>query len=217
MKLYVYDHCPYCVRARMPFGFKSISFDLVAMLNDDIDTPTRMVGKKVAPILEKDDGSFMPESMDICRYVDGLDGNPIFAASANREDLAEWIKSQSILSRRLLMPRWPRAPLGEFATAGGVAYFTRAKEGMIGPFHESLAESDALKAELEAKLVELEGLIRAPEAVNGALSEDDIDLFGRIRAFPLIKDLQIPPGVWSYMDYMSAKSGVPLQFEMATI
>jgi glutaredoxin 2 len=217
MKLYVYDHCPYCVRARMPFGFKNIPFELVVMLNDDIDTPTRMVGKKVAPILEKDDGSFMPESMDICRYVDGLDGNPIFAESANREDLAAWIKSLSPLSRRLLMPRWPRAPLGEFSTAGGVAYFTKAKEGMIGPFHQSLAESDALKSELEARLVELDGLIRSPEGVNGELSEDDIDLFGRIRAYPLIKDLKISPGVLAYMEYMSDKSGVPLQFEMATI
>jgi glutaredoxin 2 len=217
MKLYVYDHCPYCVRARMPFGFKNIPFELVVMLNDDIDTPTRMVGTKVAPILEKDDGSFMPESMDICRYIDGLDGSPIFAESANRTDLAEWIQSVRFLSRDLLMPRWPRAPLGEFATAGGVAYFTCAKEGMIGPFHEPMAKTPELKLEMEAVLRQLEPLIQSPGAVNGELSEDDIDLFGRIRAFPLIKDLQIPDGVLAYMQTMSTASDVPLQFDMATI
>ncbi len=46
MELYVYDHCPYCVRAMMIFGLKNIPFKKHVLLNDDEETPIRLVGKK---------------------------------------------------------------------------------------------------------------------------------------------------------------------------
>lgn len=49
--LYQYDHCPFCVRVRLALGFKNIKHNLVFMANDDVHTPTAMVGKKVAPIM----------------------------------------------------------------------------------------------------------------------------------------------------------------------
>lgn len=72
MKLYVYEHCPFCIRARMIFGLKQIDFDLGIIMEGDIDTPTKMIGKKMVPILQKDDGSYMGESLDIVSYVDQL-------------------------------------------------------------------------------------------------------------------------------------------------
>lgn len=53
MKLYIYDHCPYCLKARMIFGLKNIPVELHVLLNDDAETPTRMVGQKQVPILQK--------------------------------------------------------------------------------------------------------------------------------------------------------------------
>ena len=35
MKLYVYDHCPFCVRGRMIFGLKNLPVELVVLANDD--------------------------------------------------------------------------------------------------------------------------------------------------------------------------------------
>ena len=46
MKLYIYDHCPFCVKARMIFGLKNIPVELNVLLNDDEATPTRMIGQK---------------------------------------------------------------------------------------------------------------------------------------------------------------------------
>ena len=77
MKLYTYDHCPYCVRARMIFGFKNIEFEHVILGNADEKTPIDMVGAKMLPILEKEDGSFMAESMDIIDYIDENYGEAI--------------------------------------------------------------------------------------------------------------------------------------------
>lgn len=45
--LYVYDHCPFCVRARIIFGLKKIPVQVVWLDNDDVETPTELVGKKV--------------------------------------------------------------------------------------------------------------------------------------------------------------------------
>ncbi|MEQ5205309.1 glutaredoxin domain-containing protein, partial [Providencia rettgeri] len=43
MKLYIYDHCPFCVRARMIFGLKKVAVEEVILLDNDIETPTRMI------------------------------------------------------------------------------------------------------------------------------------------------------------------------------
>jgi hypothetical protein len=48
--LYVYDHCPFCVRVRVALGIKNVKHNLHFMANDDIPTPTKLVGKKIAPI-----------------------------------------------------------------------------------------------------------------------------------------------------------------------
>lgn len=83
MKLHIYEHCPFCVRARMIFGIKKIPFELRAMPEAEAETPTSMVGKKIAPILEKDDGTFMAESMDIVHYVDGQYGGRFLKGTGN--------------------------------------------------------------------------------------------------------------------------------------
>ncbi len=53
MKLYVYDHCPFCVRARMIFGLKNLPVELVVLANDDEATPIGLVGKKLYQFLSK--------------------------------------------------------------------------------------------------------------------------------------------------------------------
>ena len=73
--LYIYEHCPFCTKARMIFGLKNIPYEQRILLNDDVDGPVRMVGRKVVPILEED-GTFMPESMDIVTHIDGI-GTPV--------------------------------------------------------------------------------------------------------------------------------------------
>ena len=90
MKLYIYDHCPYCLKARMIFGLKNIPVELHVLLNDDAETPTRMVGQKQVPILQKDDSRYMPESMDIVHYVDKLDGKPLLTGKRSPA-IEEWL------------------------------------------------------------------------------------------------------------------------------
>ena len=119
MKLYVYDHCPFCVKARTIFGFMNIAFDLVILLNDDEATPTRMIGKKMAPILEHD-GRYLAESMDIVAYIDGLSGDRILSGPLNPA-LARWNSDASGPLFSLALPRWAAADLEEFSTTSARA------------------------------------------------------------------------------------------------
>lgn len=48
--VYVYDHCPFCVRVRLALGVKNVKHNVQFLANDDITTPTKLVGKKIAPI-----------------------------------------------------------------------------------------------------------------------------------------------------------------------
>lgn len=48
--VYVYDHCPFCVRVRLALGIKNVKHNIHFLQNDDVSTPTKLIGKKIAPI-----------------------------------------------------------------------------------------------------------------------------------------------------------------------
>lgn len=217
MQLYIYDHCPFCTKARMIFGIKQVPVALKYVLNDDVDTPTALVGKKQVPILVKEDGTAMGESMDIVRYIDahyGAAGTAL--AGPTHPTIAEWIAQAMPLVVRLTMPRWIKLPLREFATEGARRYFRHNKEEWIGEsFDSALAHSEVLVAELHPHLAALAPLIASPDAVNGRLSEDDFTLFATLRQLTAVKGLSFPPAVEAYVRHMALRTEVPLYTSVA--
>jgi glutaredoxin 2 len=213
MKLFVYDHCPFCVKARTIFGFKNIAFDLVILLNDDEATPTRMIGKKMAPILEEG-GRYLAESMDIVAHVDGLSGDRILSGPLNPA-VAQWNSAVSGPLFSLALPRWAAADLQEFSTTSARAYFTRNKERMIGSFEDHMAASPDYIAALNRHLLALEPLIQSCDAVNGNLSEDDVHLFATLRSMSIIRGIEYPPAVEAYRVRMAERSGIDLHDSIA--
>lgn len=55
MKLYIYNHCPLCVKAHLIFGLNNIHIELNVSQNDNEATSTQMIGQKMVLILQKDD------------------------------------------------------------------------------------------------------------------------------------------------------------------
>ncbi|EFE94970.1 glutaredoxin 2 [Serratia odorifera] len=213
MKLFIYDHCPFCVKARMIFGLKNLPVRLITLLNDDELTPTNMIGKKMAPILQKDDGSYLPESMDIVHYVDQFDGQPLLSGKTNPA-IGEWLQQVADYSAELLLPRFAQADFEEFATDSAREYFTHKKQAAIGDFSAHLANSADLIRRLERDLQTLSPLIVAPDAVNGQLSEDDIHLFPLLRSLSIVAGVSLPDNVEAYRNRMAARSDVPLLLDM---
>lgn len=193
----------------MIFGIKKIPFELVTLLNDDEETPIKMIGQKMAPILEKDDGSYMPESMDIVHYIDDNFGEPALIGDTNSE-IADWIKNVYSYLNKLLIPRYAQADFCEFKTQSARQYFIRKKEGAIGSFAQALQQTPELIQQLEQDLAKLDELIQSPQACNGTLSVDDIHLFPILRGVTIIKGLSFPPKVEAYSKTMSKICGINL-------
>src|SRR6202040_2694245 len=69
VKLYMFEHCSLCFRVRMIAALKRLHLQETVVLDDDTETMVALVGKRVIPILVKDDGRPMLESMDMVTYV----------------------------------------------------------------------------------------------------------------------------------------------------
>lgn len=213
MKLFVYDHCPFCVKARMIFGLKQTAVELVILMNDDEATPIRMIGKKMAPILQDAD-QYLAESMDIVAHIDGRSGAKILSGP-NNPALAQWNKDVTSPLYSLAIPRWAVSDFEEFSTPAARDYFTRNKERMLGSFEGHLAASPDYIASLNQQLLALEPLIQSPDAVNGELSEDDIHLFATLRSMSIVRGIVYPPAVEAYRVRMAERSGIDLHDPIA--
>jgi len=228
-KLYVYDHCPFCVRVRLALGLVGLKHQLVFMGNDDIMTPTKLVGKKIAPIWEDDDGP-MGESLDI---IDKIDVNRMLKPASGRTDLKKWQKSVQTIMRKLQRPRYVKVPLPEFMQRDGRDAFVRNHqmppyekaewkggalriEAKYEKYEEAFKESAELVPQLSMALFQLEPMIFCREyCTEGGLSLDDIDLWARLRSITLIKGLFIPPKIRAYLDHFESLGDVPLYDTMA--
>ncbi len=213
MKLYIYDHCPFCVRARMIFGLRGVAVQQIFLQNDDEATPIRMIGAKQLPILEKDDGTFMGESLDIVRHIDETAGKGRLN-EAVRPEIQAWLDKVGQYANKLIQPRDVLAGFPEFATPSAVAYFTERKQKLIGDFAENLEATGRYLAQLDADLAELETLIAAPVSAE-AVGMEDILLFPLLRNLTIVRGLVLPPKTAAYVEAVSAMSGVPLLTDKA--
>ena len=237
--LYVYDHCPFCVRVRAALGLKNIKHNLHFLANDDVKTPTALVGKKISPILEWKEASVcMPESMDIVQLVDGdvrLGPTGVIKPKTGRDDLKAWQSSVQDLLRGLQRPRYVATGLiPEFQQLDGRHAFIKNHqlvgytkdewkkgdmplEDKLKLYAEAMAKDPASDIEeVNRKLVELDDMIYSVNHCSpGGVSLDDIDLFARLRSITIIRDVDWPTKLRTYMDNMSELADIPLYDAMA--
>lgn len=104
--LYHYLHCPFCIRVRLALGYLQIPYDSVLLSYADEQTPIKLTGKKMAPILQKYDGSFINESIDIIDYLDSEKTFKLTSLKTNKnfQDALLWIDDVSKSLFNLLMP-----------------------------------------------------------------------------------------------------------------
>ena len=216
MKLYVYDHCPFCTRARMAAALRGVATELVYLPNDDEDTPIRLIGAKQLPILQKEDGSHMGESLDIVRYFYRQDSSAL--DEAVRPEIQAWVDAFGDWGNRLIMPRDVQLGLPEFAAESSVAYFKAKKEAWLeASFEQLLQETPRYLAQAQEALRALDGLI-APNAgyANGThLSMEDILVFPLLRNLSMVKGAAYPDNVAHYVRAMSQAAKIRLFFDRA--
>ncbi|WP_298046542.1 glutaredoxin 2 [uncultured Cardiobacterium sp.] len=214
MKLYIYDHCPFCVRARMIFGLRGLPVELEVFANDDEAGPTALIGEKVVPILVKPDGTAMDESLDIVRFVDEYAGKERLDDTI-RPEIQAWLEKVGKYANKLIMPRSVQIGLPEFASASSRAYYIEKKTAIIGDFAENIARTSEYLAQLHADLPELAALIHSEAHIGERLGYEDIITFPLLRNLTMVKGLQYPEQIRFYVERMAKQSGVPLYYDKA--
>lgn len=205
MKLYMFEHCSLCFRVRMTAALKRRHLQEAVVLDDDTETMFSLVGKRVIPILVKDDGTAMLESMDMVRYVDGL-GEAVLTG-AERPEIAAWTDRVVSKTAPLTMPRYPLLALPEFATVAALDHYNLRKRKTFGDFVELRANTQRYIAELLPDLEELDRLIEGPLAVDGTLSLDDVRVLPLLRSLAVVKGLRLPRKVRDYFESMMSCIG----------
>jgi glutaredoxin 2 len=200
MKLYMFEHCSLCFRVRMIAKLKQMPLQETVVLDDDTGTMVGLVGKRQIPILVKDDGKPMLESMDMVNYIEGL-GPPVLVGP-ERPEIAAWADGVVAKMAPLTMPRYPLLGLPEFATPTALAHYTARKYKTYGDFTELRSHTHEQIQELSPKLDELDGQIESPQAVNGTLSMDDIRVLPLLRSVAVVKGLSFPQRVRDYFESM---------------
>ncbi|WP_369311230.1 glutaredoxin 2 [Providencia rettgeri] len=211
MKLYIYDHCPFCVRARMILGLKNIAVEQIVLLDNDHETPIRMIGKKMLPILEKDDGSYLPESLDIVHYIDQLSEEK-YASGVLSSEIETWSKAVSSTVYKLVTPRFVETDFPEISTnAAREAYIERTTKN-YGDLAELRKETHTLLIELAPQMSLLDMWL---EKRRDVIDINDFYIFPTLRSLSIVADLAFSTNIRNYMEKMSQLTKVGLLFDQA--
>jgi glutaredoxin 2 len=205
VRLYLFEHCSLCFRVRMIAALKRLHLQETVVLDDDSETMIGLVGRRVIPILVKNDGSPMLESMDMVAYVDSIGERILTGPERNNIGAS----AERVLGKLppLTQPRYPLLGLPEFASVAALDHYHVRKRKTLGDFVELRANTRQYISELMPDLEELDGLIQSPLAINGKLSLDDVRVLPLLRSAAVVKGLRFPSKVRDYFETMMSHIG----------
>ncbi|GAB1438910.1 glutaredoxin 2 [Providencia sp.] len=195
----------------MIFGLKKLAVEQIVLLDDDSETPTRMIGRKMLPILQKDDGSYLPESLDIVHYVDQL-SEPKYASGQISPEIDHWFKAVSSVVYKLVTPRFTETDFPEISTEEArKAYIARASKS-YGSLEELKKETHTLLIELEPQMSLLDEWL---EARAEMFCLDDFIIFPTLRSLSIVANLSFSTNIRNYMERVAKASNINLLFDKA--
>lgn len=210
MKLYFYEHCPFCARVQLALGLKQIPYEKAVVMEGDAATPTRLIGKKAVPILQKLDGAHMGESLDIVHYVDQI-GYPKRFDGAPDAPIEDWIESAWGLALKLFIPRFTQGDFAELATPAAREAYRAREERAFGDLDELMRRSQEYIVQMQPLLAQLDGLLQGRDEIGIS----DIKLWPILRSLSIVEGLAFPAAVRGYMERLSREGGVALLFDQA--
>lgn len=195
MKLYHYVHCPFCVRVRLALGFLQISFESIVVPYDDEETPVKLTGKKMLPIMAFDDGTIMNESLDIIKKLDPNNLLKNQLMNLHQEEFNALLERIGKPVHNLCMPYWIWTP--EF-NQNSRNYFQKKKEVKRGPFAKLIHQKEEFIAELDLILAGLENDLK-PFYKNDELTILDIALAAHLWGMYIFPEFQFSPKIHNYL------------------
>lgn len=205
MKLYMFEHCSLCFRVRMTAALTRKHLQEVVVLDDDTETMVALVGKRQIPILVKDDGQPMLESMDMVRYVDRLGASVL--TGLEKPEIAALENRITPKAARLTQPRYLLLGLPEFSSMAALDHYHMRKRKALGDLVELRANTRRYIDELMPDLEAIDRLVESPQAVNGTLSLDDVRVLPVLRSLAVVKGLRLPQRLRDYFETMMTRIG----------
>ena len=198
------------------FWFENQALENITLLNDDEKTPISMIGKKMVPILQKENGEFMPESLDIIKYIDDK-FSPSQVVWEEDSILLETLHQVREDYYSLVMPRWVQSDMEEFKTESARKYFQNKKEPIVGSFSSALERTESFKKNISKPLESLAQQLSPNNAWYKAdkISLNDFHLFAFLRGLTIVKDMSFPLALQKYALRTAQKTNVPLNTDIA--
>ncbi|APC97860.1 hypothetical protein KX01_1476 [Francisella frigiditurris] len=213
MKMYIYNHCPYCIKTRLVADLSNLKYETVILANDDEKAHVDKIGSKQVPFIEKDDGEFLKESNDICEYISRLQNFNI-ATSQNNIELKNLISELQNISKKITYSRVPYHLNNkkDFPTQSAKNYFINKKSSYIGDMDELYKNPPKeIILEVQTLLDKIDKYINYPFINGDKFSWDDINIFPFLSLITIMKDLvKIPVNVEKYLKGIEEKTNIKL-------
>lgn len=212
IKLYEYQHCPYCVRVKFFLKLFDIPFDIEYLDYSDKVTPSQLTGNKSLPIIKLDDSTYMDESLDIIKHVSKKFSIDQIYDFDDINDLLLIVKQFRSSIYGLQCPRFLfEQDLPEFKSESAKEYYKNKFESSLNlTFNEMLLNTEHYKKNLEKffnKLIESYG---ESFFLSKIINEKIFILFPTLYNLSVVENIQYPPVIREFLDFWSAQSYLPL-------
>lgn len=207
MKLYIFEHCPFSARVRYVAGMLNISLDIINLDYDDDTTTADIIGTKQVPVLVKDNGQAMAESLEIIEYFLTLaDSTETHLPS---QKVLDWQRSAFLPLQKVGYPRWSSMNLPEFSSDSAKQAWRNKKETEALDFDTLLRETPAIAREVESLIQQASKVLNLMSKQPMTLVDKAI-MFSILRGFFSATELQWDHAVKEWMVSASKKSNVKL-------
>jgi glutaredoxin 2 len=174
-------------------------------MEGDTETPVSMVGRKVVPILQKEDGSYMPESMDIVNYIDQLNGKPQLTGQCDKF-VETWCRDNTRTVFSLAIPRFTKADFKELTTGEARQAYIQREIKAFGDLDALIADSHQLTESLLSELTKIEPYLN--DKTNVGLT--DFYLFPLLNSLTVVKNFPFSRALGRYLEFVSTSCNVQL-------
>lgn len=201
LTFYHYVHCPFCIRVRMAAGLLKKPYKSVVLPYDDEETPVRLTGKKMLPIMEVN-GKPMNESLDIMAVLD--EANELKIGDLSKDpaygSFNELLTKLGNNVHNLAMPYWIWTP--EFNESSR-NYFQKKKEVKRGPFKDLVKDKQKFIQDISADLAIVAQELK-PFYRSETFTVYDILLAAHIWGLYVVPEFQFDVKIHTYLQNVKA-------------
>lgn len=198
LTLYHYECCPYCVRVRMMLAFSALPYELKTLHYDDKTTTQRLASTNLTPILVREDGRSITESLVIVADLEAQSGHSL-DPRAMPASIVQALDATEEVRASLMKPRLLSLGLDEFATPSSQTYFYERWSLTPALMQQELERTSEYVERVAPALQHISDTVAAERWLDRDLAMADILLAPVLRSLTSVKALRWPAPLEAYL------------------